>query len=107
MFSQFRQMFKDQNRVFEIEDRILEIDKILTDEKRKKILSAGVSMDVFLGRLINANRVFENESEKLEKERDFLISRQNSIYSRILWNIVVPIFVSMTTVLLLKLFDFF
>lgn len=106
MYRFVKQLLIDQKRVFEVEDRILKISLILTDEKRRKDFARGVSMHIFEGRLANANRPLIDEMERLEKERLFLIDRRDSLTWRFLWNVVIPIVVSISTVIALHLLGF-
>lgn len=104
MWKHIKQLIIDQRRLREVEERILEISVILTDEKRRKDFAKGVAMPIFEGRLVNANRPLIAEKERLEQERLFLIDRRDSLSWRFVWNIIIPILVTIITVLVLSFF---
>ena len=91
-------------RLKKIEKRILEIKNILADKDREKKMASGVVMPVFEGRLKNANRPLLEEKDRLETERQFILDRRDSMLWRVVWNILVPIFVSICTVYALNRF---
>lgn len=82
----------------QIEKRILEIKNILADKDREKKIASGVAMPIFEGRLKNANRPLLEEKDRLETERQFILDRRDSLFWRVVWNIFVPILVSICTV---------
>ena len=84
-------------RLSSIEKRIQEIDGILADKEREKQMASGISMPFFKGMLKNANRPLIDERTRLETERRFILDRRESIFWRIIWNVIVPVFVSVMT----------
>lgn len=88
----------------QIEKRILGIKNILADKDREKKIASGVAMPVFEGRLKNANRPLLEEKDRLETERQFILDRRDSLFWRVVWNILVPILVSICTVYALNRF---
>ena len=82
----------------QIEKRILEINDILSDKTREKNFASGIAMPVFEGRLKNANRPLLEEKIQLETKRQFILDRRDSLFWRVVWNILVPILVSICTV---------
>ena len=88
----------------QIEKRILEINEILADKERERKMASGISMPIFEGRLKNANRPLLDEKAQLETNRQFLLDRRDSLFWRVIWNVLVPILVSITTVYALGTF---
>ena len=80
-----------------IEKRILEIQSILNDENREKEIGAGIPMEIFHGRLKNANRSLLAELEELKTRRQFahdnrqLLINTASILVALLVAFLVPI----------------
>jgi len=95
---------KKEKRLEEIEIRILEIKRILSDESRRKDFARGVAMPVFEGMLKNANRPLEEELDKLETERAFILDARSNLFWRLVWNVAVPVVVSLTTAFLVSIF---
>ncbi|MEI6280896.1 MAG: hypothetical protein WCP17_02765 [bacterium] len=91
-------------KLSQIEKRILEIKNILADKDREKKIASGLAMPVFEGRLKNANRPLLEEKDRLETERQFILDRRDSLLWRVVWNILVPILVSICTVYALNQF---
>lgn len=99
-----RKIMKKEKRLVEIEERILEIKHTLGDEGRRKKFAFGVVMSVFEKRLRSANRPLEEELERLETERKFIIDGRHNLRSRIIWNFIVLIAVSFITAFLVDRF---
>lgn len=55
-----------------IEDRILEIKQVLSDEARKKKMASGVSMHHYVGRLAKADAPLSAELDELQIKRGFI-----------------------------------
>jgi len=90
-------------RLKKIENRILEINNILSDPVRKAQISVGIPTELYNDRLEQANRPLHEEKAQLETKRNFIIeSRGTGFASKIIWNILVPIFVTVVTVYILK-----
>lgn len=89
-------MFKF-TRISDIERRILEIKKTLSDKKREKEMASEIPMPAFEKKLEIANRPLLEELDQLETERKFLLDERDSLFWRIIWNVVVPIIVSLIT----------
>ncbi|TRZ64178.1 MAG: hypothetical protein D4Q79_02190 [Spirochaetia bacterium] len=58
-------------KIKEIEKRILEIEDILSDENRKKEMSAGIPMELFIRKLEKENEPLISERNRLEKLLNF------------------------------------
>ena len=67
----------------EIQKRIVEILKIISDEKRRKDMASGVAMPFFLGRLREENRPLLAELKALERQERFLSDHRQARIS--LW----------------------
>lgn len=78
-----------------IEKRILEIDKILSDKDRRKKIGGTVVMSVFEKRVERANEPLLIEKKRLEMERQFILDNRNSFFWKVLWSVVVPILVTL------------
>lgn len=99
-----KKIIEREKRLVEVEEKILEIKHTLGDEGRRKSFARGVAMPVFEGRLRNANRPLEEELDRLETERKFILDARNNLLSRIVWNFAVPITVSFVTAYLVSKF---
>jgi len=88
----------------DIEKRILELKLEIANQPR--IQHGLMPQELIDLRVKKANKPLEVELEILEKQRDFIIDKRNSLFWRIIWNIIVPITVSiLTTYLLLRIFN--
>jgi hypothetical protein len=86
-----------------IEKRILEIDRIVTDKKREKeIRTPGVVQSINDARIEQANKPLLDERQQLTTEREFIIARRDNLFWRAIWNILVPVVVSILTVYLIS-----
>ena len=95
-------------RLSEIEKRILEIKKILSDTDREKFIRVNTyqSLNVFGGPtgLEQENRPLIEEREALETERRFILDRRENLFWRTIWSGVIPVIASIATVLILNHF---
>ena len=89
-------------RLREIEKRILAINNILSDKTREGNLASGVVTSMFEGVLKNANRPFLEERLQLETERQFILDRREGLLWKLVWNVAIPVIVSVLTVYALK-----
>lgn len=96
--------FEKEKRLGVVEKRILEIKHTLGDENRRKEFARGVAMPVFEGRLKNANRPLEEELDRLESERKFILDARDNLLSRMIWNFAIPIVISFITAYLVSRF---
>ena len=87
-----------------IEKRILEINEILADKSRERKMASGIAMPVFEKILARENRPLLEEKTQLETKRQFILDQRDSLFWRIVWNIFVPILVSICTVYALSRF---
>lgn len=87
-----------------IEKRILKINEILADKNREKKMASGVAMPFFEKILERENRPLLEEKIQLETKRQFILDRRDSLFWRVVWNILVPILVSICTVYALSRF---
>ena len=95
-------------RLSEIEKRILEIKKILSDSDREKFIQASTyqALNVFGGPTVleQENRPLIEEKEALETERRFILDRRENLFWRTIWSGVIPVIASIATVLILNHF---
>ena len=91
-------------KFYKIEKRILEINEILADKNRERKMASGIAMPVFEKILANANRPLLEEKTQLETKRQFLLDKRDGLLWRVVWNIIVPILVSISTVYALNRF---
>ncbi len=80
-----------------IEKRIFEIKDTLSDKSREKSMASSVPMSIFERRLVAANRPLLEELEKLEIRRRFILDKRDSLFWRVVWNVIVPMIVSVVT----------
>ncbi len=91
-------------RLNKIEKRIIEIKKTLADPVRERDMGRGLTMDFFEKVLRNENRPLEEELEQLILERDFIIDKRENFLWKALWNVAVPVLVSVITTFIVTKF---
>ena len=85
-----------------IEKRILEIDRMLGDKNRENEVASAIITDIHERQLKAANKPLLEERTRLETERRFMLDKREGLFWRIIWNVVVPILVSVATVYILR-----
>jgi len=85
-----------------IEKRILEIDRMLGDKNRENEVASAIITDIHERQLKAANKPLLEERARLETERRFMLDKREGLFWRIIWNVVVPILVSVATVYILR-----
>lgn len=76
-------------KIKEIEERIIEIEKILSDENREKEMASGIVMEIALKKIERANRPLIAERNRLEKLLTFKYSRREFLNQFILTLVAV------------------
>lgn len=92
----FENLFNNM-KLLDIQKRIVEILKIISDEKRRKDIARGVAMPVFLGRLKKENRPLIAELKTLERKEQFLSNHRQAKIS--LWIGLGSVFVGIIAVI--------
>lgn len=93
-------MFTRQTK---IEKRILEITKLISRDSTERGLSnRGVIREIVEEQMRAENEPLLKEKELLEIELQFILNRRENILWRTVWNVVVPIFVTVVTTLILS-----
>ena len=85
-----------------IEKRILEIDRMLGDKNRENEVASAIITDIHERQLKAANKPLLEERARLETERRFMLDKRDGLFGRLIWNVVVPILVSVATVYILR-----
>ena len=89
--------------ISKIEKRILEISKILANPPiEKEMAGRGIPRHFVDANIAAANKPLLEEKVQLEMERQFLLDRRDSLFWRVIWNILVPVIVSTITVVVLR-----
>ena len=73
-------------------------------ELRKRLEDVGVSQSQLDGLVENENEPLQDELKKLEIKRQFILDRRNSWVAKSVWNVVVPIVISVITAYLVSVF---
>ena len=84
----------------EIEKRIIEIKKEIAGKPKE--LKAPIAQVLLDGQIRNAIKPLQEELAILEIKRQFILDKRDSLFSRVIWNIVVPIIVSSVTAFLVS-----
>ncbi len=83
-----------------IENRIIELKQEITNkptELSKRLEDIGVTQHQLDGLVEKDNNPLQAELEKLEFKRQFILDRRDNLFWKTIWNILVPILVSITT----------
>ncbi len=94
-------------KLFSIEKRIIELKQEIAKkpkELRKRLEDVGVSQSQLDGLVENENEPLQDELKKLEIKRQFILDRRNSWVAKSVWNVVVPIVISVITAYLVSVF---
>lgn len=85
------------SRLHQVECRILELKGQLNDVGREQRISGNRVRFIGEARLAEANKPLLNELKMLETEHKFLIDGRDNLLWRVIWNIGVPVFVTILT----------
>ncbi|MFA5029900.1 MAG: hypothetical protein WC518_04195 [Patescibacteria group bacterium] len=85
-----------QSRLSKIEKRLLEID----EEKEFGVYNYGENLTGNFDDEIEKSRIlhFDIEKNKLQMERQFILDGRNGWWFRIVWDMVVPIIITLITI---------
>jgi len=85
-----------------IEDRIIKIKQEIANKPKE--LHRPVPQIFIDGEVKRALKPLNEELEQLQLQRQFILDRRNNLFWKAIWNIVVPIMVSLlTTYVIIKL----
>ena len=92
-------------RLWKIEKEIFVWREELKKEENKyfsSLLKKGVEISALESSIRMVTSDHKHTIDSLELERKFIIDRQNNLFWRIIWNVLVPIVVSVGTVYILS-----
>lgn len=93
-------------RLQRIEKRILEIMKLVSKDSRERGLSGrGIARSFIDDEIKAQDEPLLKEKEQLEKELEFILARRNGWLPTTIWNVIVPVIVSIITAYALNAFD--
>ena len=85
-------------RINKIEKRILQITKLIARDSVQRGLSGkGIERHFVEDQMKAEDAPLLKEKEQLDLKRQFILDRRNSLFWRIIWNIIVPISVTLIT----------
>ena len=86
----------------DIEERLLEIDS----EKSARIHNAEENPSLDIDAIIEADDIeyLDVEKTQLQLKRQFLLDKRHGWKAKLVWNVIVPIIVSVITALLVSIF---
>ena len=89
-------------RLGKIEKRILKLKEEIANKPLDVSLSSSVTMATYEKRLEKALKLLNDELEQLETERRFILDRREGLFWKFIWNILIPIIVSVITTYMLS-----
>lgn len=90
-------------RIAKIEEEIYQVKQEVFDLPNK--LKGPITQSVFDGRLENAKKPLLHKLDMLRTEREFLLSKREAWLPKTVWNLVVPILVSVLTAIIVTKLD--
>ena len=97
--------FNIMSKLQKIEKRITELKIEISNKPEeihaKNIKSGGIITQGQFERMVESeNKKLKDELDILEKERQFIVDRKDPLWVKIIWNIIVPIIVTVITFLI-------
>jgi hypothetical protein len=92
-------------RIYKIEKRILEITKLVSRDSVQRGLSGrGIVRHFIDDEMKSQDEPLLKEKTLLETERQFILGRRDNLFWKALWNVIVPILVTIMTMIVLSKF---
>lgn len=91
------------NQLYKIEKRILEITKLVSrDSSERGLSNRGIAREFVENEMKAMDGPLLKEKMLLETERQFILDRRENLFWKGIWNVLVPILVTILTTAVLS-----